>query len=70
MSALGPLHEIHDMSGPDGKTAALFGFTAIQAPDQSSPIKEEVIEQLVRLFGQAASSTNTSLPACRSFHAA
>ena len=56
MSALGPLHEIHDMSGPDGKPAALFGFTAIQAPDQSSPIKEEIIEQLVRLFGQAASS--------------
>lgn len=56
MSALGPLHEIHDMSGPDGKTAALFGFTAIQSPDQSSPIKEEVIEQLVRLFGQTASS--------------
>jgi len=56
MSALGPLHEIHDMSGPDGKPAALFGFTAVQSPDQTTPGREEVIKQLVRLFGQAASN--------------
>ena len=56
MSALGPLHEIHDMSGPDGNPAALFGFTAIQSTDQAEPGRDEIIEQLVRLFGESASS--------------
>ncbi len=56
MSALGPLHEIHDMSGPDGKPAALFGFSAVQSQDQEIPEREEIIEQLTRLFGQAASN--------------
>jgi len=54
MSALGPLQEIHDMCGPDGKPAALFGFTAMQSPNQKAPTREEVIEQFVRLYGQPA----------------
>ena len=55
MSALGPLQEIHDMCGPDGNPAALFGFSAIQSPEQKTPGREEIIDQLTRLFGQDAS---------------
>jgi len=56
MSALGPLHEIHDMSGPDGKPAALFGFTVIQTPDHTAPGRDEIVEQIVRLYGKPASN--------------
>ena len=56
MSALGPLHEIHDMSGPDGNPAAMFGFSAVQSTDQKAPTREEIVDQLIRLFGQAASN--------------
>ncbi len=55
MSGIGPLHEIHDMSGPEGTPAALFGFTAVQSPDQKVPTDEEIKGQLVRIFGNQAS---------------
>lgn len=57
MSAIGPLQEIHDMSGHDGYPAALFGFTALQSPGQSVPGDEEIKEQLVRIFGSSASNS-------------
>ncbi len=48
----GPLHEVHDMSGPDGHPAMLFGF------GQSGPGRDittrDVSEQLAGLFGPRA----------------
>jgi monoamine oxidase len=48
VSRRGPLHEIHDLSGPDGRPAALFGF-AVPAGEPA-----EIVAQLVRLFGPQA----------------
>jgi monoamine oxidase len=57
ISARGPLREIHDMSGPDGRPAALFGFAAGAGADQrmaEQGVREQVVAQLVRLFGPEA----------------
>lgn len=56
ISHIGPMREVHDMSGPDGIPAALFGFAT--SPDASSaPIsRAALIEQLVALFGVDAAS--------------
>jgi monoamine oxidase len=56
ISHIGPMREVHDMSGPDGVPAALFGFAA--SPDASAaPIsRAALIEQLVALFGVDAAS--------------
>ena len=53
MSHLGPMREIHDMSGPDGQPAALFGFTPLTdlAP---LPSEAELTAQLGALFGPEA----------------
>lgn len=55
ISHLGPLREIHDMSGPGGVPAALFGFAPL-APGRSAPTEDEVIAQLVNIFGRAAAA--------------
>jgi monoamine oxidase len=55
ISHLGPLREIHDMSGPDGIPAALFGFAPL-APGRPTPNGEEILAQLVELFGPPASA--------------
>lgn len=55
ISHLGPLREIHDMSGPDGTPAALFGFAPL-APDVPTPTGEAIIAQLVELFGPRAAA--------------
>ena len=52
-SYIGPLREIHDMSGPDGQPAALFGF-ASPGPGQPAPSADEVLAQLVAMFGPTA----------------
>lgn len=48
----GPMRELHDMSGPGGHPAAIFGF----APSGGTePISHDaILEQLVALFGPAA----------------
>ncbi|MCK7622858.1 FAD-dependent oxidoreductase [Streptomyces sp. RS10V-4] len=53
-SRTGPLQEIHDMSGPSGEPAALFGF----APARTLGVGagEAVTTQLARLFGPAAAA--------------
>ena len=53
VSHLGPLRELHDLSGPDGSPAALFGFApgAAGAPELQV---DEVVAQLVRMFGRQA----------------
>ncbi|GAA3814400.1 flavin monoamine oxidase family protein [Streptomyces phyllanthi] len=57
VSRTGPLQELHDMSGPDGRPAALFGFAAAQAvgPD----FEQAVTAQLAQLFGRAAAEPET-----------
>lgn len=55
ISHLGPLREIHDLSGPAGEPAALFGFATTSAAD--GPLDTAaVVAQLVRLFGEPAAS--------------
>ncbi len=53
VSHVGPMRELHDMSGPDGTPAALFGF-APGAPGQPTPTREAVLDQLVAMFGEKA----------------
>lgn len=54
-SHVGPLREIHDMSGPNGTPAALFGFAqpGVGAP---APDRGAVVDQLTALFGAAAAA--------------
>ncbi|MEU9530425.1 FAD-dependent oxidoreductase [Streptomyces sp. NPDC048210] len=53
-SRTGPLQEIHDMSGPDGSPAALFGFA--HARTVRPGFEQAVTTQLTALFGAAAST--------------
>jgi monoamine oxidase len=53
LSRRGPLIEIHDMSGPDGEPAALFGFA--RAASMHADIETDVRAQLIRMFGPQAS---------------
>ncbi|MEM1335820.1 MAG: FAD-dependent oxidoreductase, partial [Actinomycetota bacterium] len=53
ISHLGPMRELHDMSGPGGEPAVLFGFV----PNQPSaePVDEhQVRAQLIEVFGAEA----------------
>lgn len=54
-SHVGPLREIHDMSGRDGIPAALFGFAQ---PDMGAPApgRDAVLDQLASLFGPEAAA--------------
>ncbi|MEM9747099.1 MAG: FAD-dependent oxidoreductase [Actinomycetota bacterium] len=52
ISHVGPLREIHDMSGPRGRPAALFGFG--QSSGVSPIDRDDVVRQLTALFGPAA----------------
>ncbi|MGV9384955.1 flavin monoamine oxidase family protein [Nonomuraea sp. NPDC003707] len=55
ISRTGPLREIHDMSGPDGTPAALFGFAPAPAPAPDGPgFTTAVTTQLAQLFGRQA----------------
>lgn len=54
-SYTGPMREIHDMSGADGTPAAIFGFCAV-APGAPAPSEDEIVHQLVELFGEEAAS--------------
>jgi monoamine oxidase len=53
MSHVGPLQEIHDMSGPGGSPAALFGF-ATARPGAPTVRSADILSQLVALFGPNA----------------
>ncbi len=52
-SHVGPMRELHDMSGPGGAPAAIFGFCSPRV-GEPAPTSEAIIEQLVRLFGERA----------------
>ncbi|MFD8951959.1 flavin monoamine oxidase family protein [Streptomyces xanthophaeus] len=53
-SRTGPLQEIHDMAGPGGEPAALFGFVPARAVGPG--FEEAVTAQLSQLFGPAAAT--------------
>ncbi|WP_051853956.1 MULTISPECIES: FAD-dependent oxidoreductase [unclassified Streptomyces] len=53
-SRTGPLQEVHDMSGPDGRPAALFGFA--QARTVRPGFDQAVRARLAQLFGPAAAT--------------
>lgn len=64
VSRCGPLWEIHDMSGADGAPAALFGFAATAEADPrmvGDRAREEVVAQLVRVFGSPADTPSQFL---------
>jgi monoamine oxidase len=59
VSTRGPLREIHDMSGPHGSPAALFGFAPTEpdgAGDPPATAVEHAVMQLARIFGPAAAA--------------
>jgi monoamine oxidase len=51
LSHVGPLREIHDLSGAGGSPAALFGFAPPSASGAPGVRPEPVLRQLVELFG-------------------
>ncbi|GKQ40691.1 FAD-dependent oxidoreductase [Streptomyces sp. A012304] len=57
LSRTGPLQEIHDMSGPGGEPAALFGFAPARTVRHG--FEQAVTTQLARLFGPPADSPVT-----------
>ena len=59
ISHLGPLRELHDMSGPDGDPAVLFGFAPL-APGVPTPPEHAVVAQLVEIFGPRAAARTRS----------
>ena len=52
ISRVGPLHEVHDLSGPDGSPAAIFGFARAGQP--SGLDETDVRAQMARIFGPRA----------------
>ncbi|PWK58157.1 flavin monoamine oxidase family protein [Roseicyclus mahoneyensis] len=65
ISRFGPLAEIHDASGADGRPAALFGFLGVPAKARAARTEEitaQALVQLARLFGpDAARPVQTAL---------
>jgi monoamine oxidase len=61
ISHVGPIRELHDISGPDGDPPALFGFVT-GPPDGPTVTADAVIAQLVEIFGpDAADPTDVSI---------
>ena len=54
ISYVGPMRELHDMSGPKGDPAAIFGFAPPTKVSQPTFSKESLLEQLTTLFGPKA----------------
>ena len=61
ISHVGPIRELHDISGPDGDPPALFGF--VTGPSDGPTVAADaVIAQLVEIFGSdAADPTDVSI---------
>lgn len=56
VSHVGPMREVHDMSGVDGVPAALFGFVPALRVGDPTVTTTAVVEQLVALFGPEAAA--------------
>ncbi len=69
ISHVGPMREIHDMSGRDGNPAALFGFVPSPPSGRPPVTARDVLIQLVDLFGpDAAHPDNLVIHDWRSEH--
>lgn len=55
ISHVGPLRELHDMSGADGRPAALFGFAPLELRGVT-PTRHDIVRQLVEMFGPEAAA--------------
>lgn len=55
ISHLGSIREFHDMSGPGGSPAALFGFAPLAAGGRA-PTPDEAVAQLTEMFGPDAAA--------------
>ncbi len=55
ISHVGPMREIHDMSGPECDPAVLFGFATSMAIGEPTVTAEKVLDQMTALFGPKAS---------------
>lgn len=61
ISHVGPIRELHDISGPEGSPPALFGFVTGSA-DAPTVAADAVIAQLVDIFGpDAALATDVAI---------
>ena len=61
-SRLGPLVEAHDHSGEMGKPSGLFGFIGLPPKvrhDNAHAVRNEIVKQLVRCFGEDAAEPDT-----------
>ncbi|MGI9538983.1 MAG: flavin monoamine oxidase family protein [Miltoncostaeaceae bacterium] len=58
-SHVGPMRELHDMSGPHGDPPALFGFVSAGGSDEPTVAPEAIVRQLVEIFGDAAGAPLT-----------
>jgi monoamine oxidase len=56
ISHIGPMREVHDMSGPEGESAAVFGFVPALGLGDPTVTRAEVIDQLVHMFGPEAAT--------------
>jgi monoamine oxidase len=54
ISHVGPMREVHDMSGVDGVPGALFGFVPARRLGDPTVTEAAVVEQLVTMFGPDA----------------
>jgi len=64
ISQLGPMVEIADQSDPNAGVFGLFGFIGVPAKQRqqhSDLLHDACLEQLVRLFGQAAATPLNSM---------
>lgn len=59
ISHIGPMRELHDMSGPDGVPAAIFGFVSAGSDDEPTVSRARVIAQMVALFGPEAATAES-----------
>lgn len=53
ISHVGPMREIHDMSGQDGSPAAIFGFVPGTGVGEPTVTEDQIRHQLGEIFGQA-----------------
>ena len=54
ISHVGPMREIHEMSGVDGVPGALFGFVPARQAGKPTVSEEAIVNQLVTMFGPEA----------------
>lgn len=54
ISHFGPMREVHDMSGPGGDPAALFGFVPVRSAGQAALTTDQITRQLAEIFGDDA----------------